>query len=234
MPRPHAPKRTGDRGPRCRWRRPISLLLVAWLAAFPELASAQSSPVDTTGLGTGPHARMHMLFEKTIFQVDVLTLDVRLGRAETARLDSLVTGREYSRALADSAAAVALGARDAGAHIVFKRDVSLDQFLDGILDNLGHAREAGIVSRADYETIAAGLPRWYAFLRERGIRDGDQMLQRVRGDTLHTVFRGVDGTVLLDQVDVGPERRLSVLGGYFAPESDFRKGLIRSLFERPS
>jgi hypothetical protein len=35
----------------------------------------------------------------------------------------------------------------------------------------------------------------------------------------------------LDQVDIGPERRLAVLGSYFAPESDFREGLVRSLFE---
>ncbi|HSM08267.1 MAG TPA: hypothetical protein VLA33_04535, partial [Gemmatimonadota bacterium] len=64
---------------------------------------------------------------------------------------------------------------------------------------------------------------------ERGIRSGDRMLQRVRGDTLRTVYEGADGEVLLDQVDVGPERRLAVLGGYFAPGSDFRQGLVESV-----
>jgi hypothetical protein len=56
------------------------------------------------------------------------------------------------------------------------------------------------------------------------------MFYRIRGDTLHTVFRSAEGENLLDQVDVGPERRLFVLGGYFAPNSDFREKLVKSLF----
>lgn len=205
----------------------VSALLIA-VAATP--AAAQPSPVDTTGLGAG--LRMHTLLEKTIFQVDVLTLDVRLGRDATARLDSLIAGRPYSRALADSVAALALGAHDAWARIVFRRGVSLKQFLGGVRDNLKRAREAGIVSGADYDTISEGLPRWYAFLRERGIHEDDEMFYRIRGDTLRTVFRSADGRILLDQVDVGPERRLSVLGGWFAPGSEFRQGLVKSLFDQ--
>jgi hypothetical protein len=56
------------------------------------------------------------------------------------------------------------------------------------------------------------------------------MIYGIRGDTLHTVFRVAEGDILLDQVDVGPQRRLAVLGGYFAPKSDFRESLVRSLF----
>ncbi len=212
----------------CRFVRvgPLSLL---WLFSTGLAASGQPSPVDTTGLGSGVNARMHMLLEKTIFKVDVLTLDIWLGPRETARLDSLLAGREFSADLVDSVAAVALDSRNLWARIEFKRDVSLDQFLGGIRDNLRRAEEAGVVTHEEYEAIVASLPRWYAFLVERRIHSGDQMFYRIRGDTLHTVFRSAEGDNLLDQVDVGPERRLSVLGGYFAPKSDFREKLVRSL-----
>lgn len=212
----------------CRFLR-VTALLLLWLSTG-RTVSAQPSPVDTTNLGSGVNARMHMLLEKTIFQVDVLTLDVRLGPSETARLDSMLAGREFSADLADSVAAVALGSRNVWALIDFQRGVSLDQFLGGVQDNLRHAEKAGIVTPEEYASIAASLPRWYFFLEDRRIRAGDQMFYRIRGDTLRTVFRSADGDNLLDQVDVGPERRLSVLGGYFAPNSDFRERLVKSLF----
>ena len=213
--------------------RPGLGLLILWpLLAAAAPASGQPSPIDTTGLAAGEHSRMHMLLEKTIFQVDVLTLEIRFGPETAAQLDSLVDGREFSKNLADSAAAIALESRDVWARIEFKRGVGLDQFLEGVRDNLRRAEAAGILSAEDYSFIAANLPIWYAFLADRRIQPGDRMVYRMRGDTLRTVFQSVGGEVLLDQVDVGPERRLSVLGGYFAPDSDFRDKLVRSLLRR--
>lgn len=220
-------------------KRPVTgLLVTAWLGwlfvpAVPALSApsllAQSIDVDTAGLGDGPHARMHMLLEKTIFKVDVLTLDVRFGSVTTQRIEALLAGPLESGALADSITAAALEAHDVLASIEFQRNVRLGQFLDGIRDNLRRATRAGIVTPAEFRSISTDLPGWYAFLSERGIRSGDLMLQRVRVDTLRTVYVGADGDVLLDQVDVGPERRLAVLGGYFAPGSDFREGLVASV-----
>lgn len=204
--------------------------VVGALVASPLLG--QSVPwvsIDTTDLGTGPAARMHMLLERTIFRVDILTLDIRFGPAATDRIERLLAGTVDSGALADSVAAAALAADDVLARLEFQRNVGLERFLDGIRDNLRRATRAGIVTPADFRSISSDLPGWYAFLNERGIRSGDRMLQRVRGDTLRTVYVGADGETLLDQVDVGPERRLAVLGGYFAPGSDFREGLVESV-----
>lgn len=201
-------------------------------AVYASGVAAQSVPLDTASLGTGAYSAMRMLFEKTIFKVDVLTLEVRFGRETTAQLERLASGRGPSRALADSIAATALAAGDVWARIEFLRNVRLNQFLDGVRDNLRAAREAGIVTPAEFDDISQSLPQWYVFLNERDIRDGDEMLYRIRGDTLRTTYRTADGTVLLDQTDVGPSRRLSVLGGYFAPGSEFRMGLVASLFPR--
>ena len=198
-------------------------------------SAGQAVPVDTSSLGTGPHAGMHMLLEKTILKVDVLSLDIRFGPEATARFASLLGDHDAPAraardrdALADSVAAVALAARDVFARIEFHRAVGLGRFLDGIRDNLRRATKAGIVTVSEYRDIADGLPGWYAFLADRGIRSGDRMFYRIRGDSLRTVYVAEDGRTLLDQVDVGPHRRLSVLGGYFAPDSDFREGLFES------
>jgi hypothetical protein len=189
-------------------------------------------PIDTASLADGPYARVCTLLERTIFKVDVLTLRIRFGEETARRLAELASGEEYSDALADSVARVAVRARDAYAEIEFVRGVSLGQFVDGVRDDLGKAREAGIIDSADYRMISEGLPRWFDFLSERGIREGDRILYRIRGDTLRTVFHAEDGAFMLDQTDVGPERRLAVLGSYFAPGSSFREGLVRSLFTR--
>ena len=196
---------------------------------------AQPAPVDTIDLGTGPHARMHMLLEKTLFKVDVLTLDVRFGLRETTRIEALLGGGEgvASEMMRDSVASVALDARDVWALIEFRRNVRLDQFLDGVRDNLRVATKAGVITVRTYRSISTDLPSWYAFLEQRGIHKGDRMYYRIRSDSLHTVYLDSDGGTLLDQVDVGPERRLSVLGGYFAPGSVFRDKLVDSLLSGP-
>ena len=222
-------------------RRAITLALLLTGAAFwsPVSVSAGQSvlpevsqSMDTALVGVGRYARMSTLLEKTIFKVDVLTLEIRFGE-ETARgLEELIGGRPYSSDLADSIAEIAVHSQDAWARMEFKRGVSLDQFVDGVREDLGRARDADFITPADYEMIAERVPRWFAFLEERRIQKGDQILYRIRGDTLRTQFIGLDGELLLEQTDVGRERRFAVLGSYLAPKSSFRKGLIRSLFPR--
>ena len=186
---------------------------------------------DTAGPRAGPYGRMHMLLERTIFKVDVLTLDVWFGPSTAGRIEGLLSRSPQSRGLADSLAAAALEANDVLTRLTFRRNVRLGQFLDGIRGNLRRATRAGIVTPAEFQSISTDLPRWYSFLAERGIRSGDRMYQRVRADTLRTVYVDPEGDILLDQVDVGPERRLAVLGGYFAPGSDFREGLVASVLD---
>lgn len=211
-------------------------LLAAAPSGLAQTGSESSEPsdlaLDTASLSHAPWSTMETLLEKTIFRVNVLTLTLRLGGDEADRLGSLLRGAGRSAALEDSVARVAAGATDAVARIEFHRTVSLGQFADAVGENLQRAAEDGFVSAADARRIGAAIPRWFAFLEERKIRDGDRILYRIRGDTLRTVFLSADGRVWLDQTDVGPERRLAVLGSYLARRSDFRDGLLRSLFRR--
>ena len=101
----------------------------------PALLRAQAPSVNTAALGDGPYARLQMLLERTIFRVDVLTLEVRLGPDAAARLEALLESSDRRLdpdALRDSVAAIVLGARNALTRLEFERDVGLDHFLDGI------------------------------------------------------------------------------------------------------
>lgn len=216
--------------------RLMSGIVAVLLTAMPSLGAQPTGlivPVDTAGLADGPYSRMSMLLEKTLFKVDVLTLELRFGQASAMALQAATSKQGSRDATYDAVAGAALGATDVWARIRFERDISFKQFLDAARDNLQRAVDARLIDRQAFLDVSDGLPVWYAFLEDRRVRTGDEMHYRIRGDTLRTVYVGFDGEVLLDQIDIGPERRLSVLGGYFAPGSEFRRPLIHSfLFGR--
>lgn len=193
-------------------------------------SSAQGVPVEDVTFGGGVYGHMTMLLEKSIFKVDVLTLDVYIDDEAAGRLESIIGGREYANDIADSIAHTVLAAHEALAHITFLRNVSIDQFLDAIDKDMKRAVDSEILAEADYRRIMDSLPAAFMFLDSLQIQKGDEIWYRIRGDTLRTVYRRADGTVELDQIDVGPARPRSVLGTYFAKKSSFRKGLIQSLF----
>lgn len=215
-----------------RWVFPLTLAFQPLLVASAAGQSADlPASLDLEGLGKAPHSRMQMKLEKTIFKVDVLNVYVWLGEENAGRLGELVEGKSYSDHLTDSVAAVALSSRNAYVRIEFLRDISLKQFLDGIDGNMRRLPKEDVLERSEYERISAGLPVWFDFLRERGIWEGDEVFYRIRGDTLRTIYRSVEGPIMLDQTDIGPASRLSVLGSYFVRGTDFRNGLVKSLFE---
>lgn len=213
-------------------RSPVPVGAACLLVAIAlQPAQAQSIPSDTLQLARGRYAEMSTLLEKTIFQVDAASVRVRFDTTTAKRLGQLITGRERDEALEDSLATAALAATDVWGMLEFHRGISLGQFLGGARDDMQRAVAAEIITRPEFELVSNGLPVWYSFLERRKIRRGDRMYYRIRGDSLRTVFVGVDSVVWLDQTDVGPERRRTLLGSWFASGSSFRKGLLRSLFD---
>jgi hypothetical protein len=103
--------------------------------------------------------------------------------------------------------------------------------MDGLRDNLRRARDEGLLTPEEEELLRRETRAQYAVLEGRGIRNGETMWYRIRGDSLHVAFEALDGEILLEDRPVGPERRLAVLGGYLARGSDFRDKLVRSLFQ---
>lgn len=200
----------------------VSLTAAAVFALTATEVGAQA-PVDTAGLGAGPWATASMLYERTFLNVDVLRITVRFG-VETA--ERLQAADEAGR---DSLAHIAIDSRNALIRSVFLRDVGLGQFLEGLRENLAHVQERGFITEAEHQRILADVESQYRPLAERGIRDGDVMWYRVRGDTLEVVVEAVEGGTPVVQRAVGAERRRATLGGYFVRGSDFRDKLIDSL-----
>lgn len=187
---------------------------------------------DPSASQEAPPVTMRMLLEATIFQIDVLTLELEIGGATGDRLESLARDRDRTEQTVDSIADLAADATRAYARLDFLRDISLDRFLDAVRENAVRAEEADYISPETAAFIQRSLPDWYSFLEGRGIEEGDRMEYFIRGDTLRVQYASASDSLLMDQTDVGPERRRSVLGGYFAPGSDFRDGLLDDLFRR--
>ena len=200
-------------------------------ALLPVTVEAQLVAMDTASLAVGPYAEANMLLEKTIFRVDVAELRIRFGVETASGLETLLNGASRSDALEDSVALFAAQTRDAWAGLTFQRDVGFDRFIGGVRDGVKVAREEKYIDPEFARNLSDSMPNWYAPLRTRGVRKGDVMMYRIQGDTLRTVFRTVDGQVLVDQVGVGFQARLSVMGGFFGHGSDFRKGLLSFLLQ---
>lgn len=210
--------------------RTASLACLLLTGLLPAILAAQGLAMDTLPLSKGRYAEASMLLEKTLFRIDVARLSLRFGPETALALGKLVDGRRHSDALADTVVLLAIQTRDAWASLGFRRDVDFGRFLEGIRDGISVARKAGLLDPGFARGLSDSLPTWYASLRTRGVKDGDVMMYRITGDTLRTVFRTVEGRILVDQEDVGPQPRLSVMGGFLAPGSDFRKGLLISIF----
>jgi len=206
---------------------PVGLLVVAGLAVG--TARAQVPGMDPGDLGRDPYGRASFVLRKTIFNFDVLFVEIRFGRDTASALAALAASRKPGPELTALIASRAYVAEDAFVEIEFKRDVSLDQFLDGVRQNLERARRANMIDEADFRRISSAMPRWFAFLEDEGIKKGDRIFYRIRPDSLRTVYIDRTGRLRLDQTNPGATPGRPVLGSYFAPGSDFRDGLVNSL-----
>jgi hypothetical protein len=195
--------------------------------------TSQEVDLDLATLADGPYSKMDMLLRKgfLFIKVDVARVSVQVGPETAERLHLLVTGNRLNSDVADSIAMYSIRSREALVTMAFARDVDLNRFLSEIRKGAERVLERGIIEQETFDHISRDLPTWYSSLEERGIHEGDRALYRVSGDRLHTVVQAADGTTFVDQVDVGRESVLSVLAGYFVKGSDFRDGLIESLYE---
>lgn len=213
----------------------VAVALLLWATSAP--AHSKSAPAEAPqstdeALATGPGSRLQMLLEKTFLGFDVLRITIRVDKATQKQLAALVSGRSYSERLEQRIARIGSRLTNAVAQITFLRHISLRQFVGAVIESLELARDAKMITDSNFRATSRALPRWFAFLEQRGIRPGDQLIYRVRPSSLRTRFVAANGELLLDQTDQGVEPRLALLSGYFAPGSDFRTGLARSLFAR--
>lgn len=202
------------------------------LSSFSAWADGALPSLDAPELAQGPYSSMHMLLQKTVLKINVATIDVRVDRPTQSRFAELARDRPYSYELDAQLAAAAIGAARAAVQMQFVRDVPLNRWMSVVRDNLELAREAGLITRDIERKVSDGIPQWFAPLADRGYQKGDRLIYTVTPDTLRTVVISAGGQLLLDLSEREQGARKVVLASYFAPKSDTRELLIRSLLEK--
>ena len=174
---------------------------------------------------------MHVFLEKTIFNFDVLDLEVRFDQPTADALEAVVKGRKYARALEPLVVSIATGATDAYAGLRFLRDFDRDDFVHGIRVDLGRAYQGNLIDQAEYSRVYWGVPSWFSFLGERGIKKDDWLYERGRPSGLRSVFIFRDGSKHMDIQFDGSAPVRTLLATYLAPGGDLRGPLVKSLFD---
>ena len=210
---------------------PLAFVIVAWLSVVSARSNAppsQSSPE----WAQGPYSAMHMLLEKTVFNIDVLTVDVRVGKRVHRRFVEVIgANKQYSEPLSERLAKVALDADDALVEVGYLRDISFEQWMEGVIENLDRAEAAKLITEEVRQRVQERVPVAFAAIKERGYERGDRLLYRVRADLVRMVVVSEKGKIYVDTTDVDKDAPRVVMASYFAPKSDFRAPLLRSLFD---
>lgn len=207
------------------WAVGLSILMfcATALAALPSL--------DDGSLASGKYSSMRMLLEKTMLKVDVALIDMRVDKATQEKFTKEAAGKGYDSALEGKLAGIAMGADNAVIQLKFVRDVSLNQWIDGVRESLDKAKSAGLITGTLAKQVSEGLPQWFKAQESRGFKTGDRILYRVGPDFLRTVTVTSGGNVIVDRTDQGVEKANMVLATYFAPGTDYRELMLRSLLK---
>lgn len=212
-----------------RWMLAAGYLMSFY--AVTALAEGAMPSLESNELAQGAYGHMHMLLQKTFLRVNVADIDVRVDKPAQTRLSGLAAGKPFSDGLADQLAHVVMGAERAVVQMKFRRDVSLDRWMGVVRDNLEQTRKAGLIDGGLEKRVSQGLPESFAALKSRGYQKDDRLIYGVAPGNLRTVVLSSSGQALVDRVDQDPGVRKVVLCSYFAPGSDFRDPLLKSLFE---
>jgi hypothetical protein len=201
---------------------------VTALSCVTSLAGNVPSLTDAE-LGQGLFSKMHMLIEKTLLAVDVATLEVRVDPKTEVAFESIAKGKPYTQALESELARTMFGAKFAVFELTFLRGISLSQYVDGVRESLNDAHEAGLIDDALRKRVSAGLPRWFEAVQKRGFHEGDRVVYAITPTQLRTTVITQGGQVSVDRTDIGADKRMILLGSYFAPGTSYRKALLSSL-----
>ncbi len=205
----------------------------AAIAALSLSAAAQAAgplpSLNGADLAQGRYSGMHMRLQKTLLKINVADVDVRVDRGTQAKIAQVAAGQDYSFELDHRVAPLVIDAPRAVVQMQFLRDVPLSRWMGVVRDNLEQARDAGLITRDVERRVSDALPTWFAPLKDRGYLKGDRVIYSVTPDALRTVVVSSAGQVLVDMSQPGTEARRVVLATYFAPRSDTREPLLRSL-----
>src|SRR5262245_29460413 len=213
------------------WSFAAGVWLAAMSIAATGLAGDPLPPMTGGDLGQGPFASMHMLLQKTVLNINVATIEVRVDKGTQGRFSALASGKPYSRDLEHQLALAAIDAKHVVVEMKFKRDVPLSRWIGVVKDNLEQARKAGLITSAVEQRVGNSLAEWFGALKDRGYEKDDRLIYAVMPDSVRSVVVSKGGQVVVDRVDAGQEGRRVVLGSYCGARGELREPLLKSMFQ---
>lgn len=207
---------------------PISLFTtVAILACIGATGHCQPSTPSEHSC----YSSFDYLLEKTMLKVDVLKLHISLDSTTGHAVARLIEGQKRSSDLEQALVAQYLQARQADVDLSFLMSISHHRFVESARKTTRRLARQGFISDDAAVLVGDGMAQRFAFLKGAGIQEGDRLYYTVRSDSVRTCFVSAIGDTLLNDVRIGPERRVALLGSYFAPKTNFHDGLLDLVFE---
>lgn len=180
-------------------------------------------------LATGAYSSMSTVKRATIFQVAVLSVELRVGVQTQGALRDIARYRTYSVEREAEVVWHVLQAKRARITVRFLHEVELGAFLREAREEASRAFVARLLSRSEYRQVPGEL-RW--LLRPiwgRGFRAGDELIYDVHPDGLRIAVRSSEDVLVEERIQ-NPRAGVVLLATYLAPKGSFRTPLARSLF----
>ena len=207
----------------------VAAALASVVALGTGVAMAQTGlpSLNAPDLAQGPYSYMQMLLQK--FWIDVATIEVRVDKPTQSHLATLAQGQSYSKELEQQLAAFAFGAQRTVVLMTFKRHIPFNRWVGVLRDNLEQARKAGLITADIEKRIGQQLPQRLASLQDRGFEKDDHFFYSVTADAVQVAVVSKGGQALANFTEKDMGARRAVMACFFAPKSDYRDLLLRSL-----
>jgi len=205
-------------------RLTASLLVSAGLLFWHGAASAE--------FATGPYSSMRMCLERTVLNLNVMSVRVRFDVDTQRQIRALASGRQYSDRLAARIAEAAVHAEKAQAVLVFQREVKLAEFLASLSKGVREATEVGWIDSATATKLRYNLSVWFGPLRGRNFQEGERLVFWGDGPRLTMTLLDRSGKSLMQRRVEFRNATSAMLTFFYVPRSELRAPLIRSLFSR--
>ena len=219
-------------------RRPHSsyLLRLTPVAATAVLAAgAACRGAPGANPAPDPHAgccqELVTLYEASIFKVNVMRVGVRVDAETAAAVQGMISTAPRSAPLEDEVARRYQAAQAATVEVEFLMAMSGETFITNTVKSLRGLVGDGQLTAEAAERLSGEARARFSFLAAAGVRSTDRIRYDVVADTVTTDYLRAEQVLMHDR-QVGPPHRNALLASYFAPSSDFRRGLLDQVFRR--
>jgi hypothetical protein len=171
------------------------------------------------------------LYEASIFKVNVMRVGVRVDAETAAAVRGMVSTSPRSAPLEDEVARRYQAAPAATVGVEFLITMSGETFITNSIKSLRGLVGDGQLPAEAAERLSGEARARFGFLTAAGIRPADRIRYDVVADTVTTNYLRAEQVLMHDR-QVGSLHRNALLASYFAPSSDFRRGLLDQVFRR--